>query len=83
MGDNPWEWSQEESDLQDDPFMDLITFRLNDMMDEDDPPEVLSGWLFEELNDRVNFSSIIFHDVIVQRIGSLIYWGRSRPTGLT
>ena len=59
MDDNPWEWNHEESEAGwIDPFMDLLTANLDNMMDEGDPPEVLSAWLFEELN-TVNFSSIM------------------------
>ena len=58
---DPWEW-EEEPDLPD-PFMELLFPNLDDLIDDGDPPEVLSDWLFKELERidlEVNFPSVLF-----------------------
>ena len=66
---DPWEWNNEEPDLPD-PFLELLTSNLDNLIDDGDPPEVLSDWLFEELAviqlNTVNFSPIIYVDSITQ-----------------
>ena len=58
---DPWEW-EEEPDLPD-PFMELLFPNLDDLIDDGDPPEVLSDWIFKELERidlEVNFPSVLF-----------------------
>ena len=66
---DPWEWNNEEPDLPD-PFLELLNIHLDILIDDGDPPEVLSDLLFEELAmielNTVNFSPIIY--VIPSRI---------------
>ena len=58
---DPWEW-EEEPDLPD-PFMELLFPNLDDLIDDGDPPEVLSDWIFKELERldlEVNFPFVLF-----------------------
>ena len=59
---DPWEW-EEDPDLPDPFNLALLFSNFNDTIDDGDPVEVLSDWLFEELGKiglEVNFPSVLF-----------------------
>ena len=59
---DPWEW-EEDPDLPGPFDLELLFSDLNDTIDDGDPVEVLSDWLFEELGKiglEVNFPYVLF-----------------------
>ena len=59
---DPWEWGEEDPDSPDS-FLELLFPNLEYLIDDGDPVEVLSDWLFEELGKlglEVNFPSVLF-----------------------